>query len=77
LTPNPVQPGLCGRCREIVPVEAELTDPLCPKCGGKEPQVLRIYEPEDFIESLGDAARYTCPSCGDPSLRFDIVGVWD
>jgi predicted RNA-binding Zn-ribbon protein involved in translation (DUF1610 family) len=48
----------------------------CPKCG-QRPKLIKLYNPNRLDERFDGSACHLCPLCGNVSLCFKIVGVWD
>lgn len=67
--------ALCAHCREVVSVDVQEKRLRCPQCRRKP----KLVQPERRrIEERGATLFPTeCPSCGQSSLQFHFVGVWD
>ena len=85
-------PASCADCCSVVAVDLNAASRRCPGCGGdglKGYGSLRTHRgglrrlaqsPPDIIAigrwSLPDRD-YSCPRCGERSLRFVMAGAWD
>ncbi len=69
-------PAYCKRCELLVSVSAHSARPRCNQCRGNL-KPIPIFDAAQPGREETPSAPLPCPRCGNQSLRFDDIGLWD
>lgn len=68
-------PAWCKARQRLDTARAQSRRPRCKQCRGAL-QLLKLFDSPELREEVTEAP-LPCPRCGEPTLRFEPIGLWD